>query len=221
VLDPQSIALSAVIGSDERLNINPDVVFNGSHYLVTWQDEFLTRVEARRLTPAGQLLEASPVVVSSDPMGQKRPRLGLTPDGRVTIADEKYDTAAGSWRVCHRVLAENPTPTGPDSGVEAGRMKDSGAGEAAPAADQGGAAPPSTTGCSCRVAVAGGDPANGLILFFLVVFIQRLRRSKAQAGVDRPGHPGRPSCDATGTAQGATAGGGAGAPRARGRDLPL
>jgi len=185
VLDPQSIALSAVIGSDDRLNINPDVVFDGSHYLVTWQDEFLTRVEARRLTPAGQRLEAAPVVVSSDPLGQKRPRLGLTPYGRVTIAYERYDATAGSWRVRHRVLSETPAP-GPDAGVEAG-PPDSGFGEAgAPAADQGGAAPPSNSGCSCRVEVAdAGEPPGALILVILLPIALALRRRDALAGTAR------------------------------------
>lgn len=177
VLDPQSIPLSAVIGSDEVLLINPDVVFDGASYVVTWQDEFLSGIEARRLDPAGKLLEPQPVLVSGDAAGQKLPRLGLTPDGRVTVAYEKYDALVGSWRVHHRVLFEDSA--GVDAGVEAGPLPDAGAGEgAAPTPDQGGAEPtPSTTGCSCGVAL-GGEAGTGPLPLLLALLLgwRRARR---------------------------------------------
>lgn len=177
ILDQQGIAVtSSNAATDNVLLIHPSVVFNGSYYVIGWQDEYMSRVEIARLSPSGQLLDSKPVVVSQDPLGQKQLRLGLTQGEDVIAVYERYDLKLGSWRVGHRRLSEDrpaPDEAGPgdkDGGSDTQSLPgDSTIGADSTTDDE----PPAAGGCSCSVSDSLG-PQPWLLLFIAVwLFIRR------------------------------------------------
>src|SRR5262249_44519163 len=69
-----------------------DVTWNGSAYVVAWQDGVPPRLWARRVSSAGAFLDAAPVPVSDASDGLARTSLAIASNGTVTFLAHKHGT---------------------------------------------------------------------------------------------------------------------------------
>jgi len=103
-LDAQGIAITDSVAEDGVLYIDPAVVFDGTDYVIGWEDEYLTGLQVTRLGTDGQLVDAEPRIITAEPLGQRRVDLAVTAGGEATAAYERFDSSVGTWRVFQRRL---------------------------------------------------------------------------------------------------------------------
>lgn len=104
-LDAEGIAITDTVAEDGVLYIAPAVVFDGEHYVIGWEDEYLTGIRTARLGADGTLVDQEPIEVAAEPLGQRHVDLSVTGSGEVTATYERFDPTAGAWRVFQRRLA--------------------------------------------------------------------------------------------------------------------
>jgi hypothetical protein len=78
VLDPNGIALTS--GSGDQLL--PSVAFGTSNYLVVWEDVTggMLDIHGARVSPVGQVLDTTPIIITTNPYGQSYPSVAFGAD---------------------------------------------------------------------------------------------------------------------------------------------